>query len=131
MKRLIIAALVIAALGISTTTNAQLRIGAVANARVSSAASVNTPAVTNALRTSSSAAVHTSNIATVKASQTTEAATDKAVHASTVAVHDGEATAKNPSGLNAAAANSTNASLTTKPVRAGAAVSSSSNVSVH
>lgn len=81
MKRLAISSFVIAFLAIANHSSAQVGLGLSSATRVSSAASLSTPSVSNALRASTSATRATAHAATSTAKTTTKATTTSTTQA--------------------------------------------------
>ncbi|WP_431213104.1 hypothetical protein ACQ86N_47015 [Puia sp. P3] len=112
MKRLFVfAAIVIASLTISNNASAQVRLGLSNSTRLSSAASVSTPSVNNALR-ASAATTHAAEVKTTHAAATT-------THAAATTTHAAASTAK-----------STTATAEATKVDANASASANASTSV-
>ena len=107
MKRFAIATIILGFLAISNHSSAQVRLGVASSTRLTSAANVSTPRISNALRASEATSVHTAKAtaSTAKA----EAATAKT-------------TIKDNTNASASASTSTNASVAPDKVHADADV---------
>jgi hypothetical protein len=109
MKRIAISSIVIAFLAISNHSFAQVRLGLSNSARLSSAATVSTPSVSNALRASAAATRATANAtaSTAQATASTAQATTSSAQATTSAAQTttpaakATATSANPPATNA------------------------------
>jgi hypothetical protein len=114
MKRIAITSIILASLAISNHSFAQARLGLTSSARLSSAATVSTPSVSNALRASSAATRATTN------------ATASTVHATTSTAKAATSTAK---ATTASTANSTSQATNNTRVNADADVKVSATTS--
>jgi hypothetical protein len=103
MKRIAITSIIIASLAISNHSFAQVRLGIGSSARLSSAAAVSTPSVSNALRASSAAtrATTQATASTAKATTATARATTSTAKATTATTANSTAQAINNTQVNA------------------------------
>ena len=103
MKRIAITSIIIASLAISNHSFAQVRLGLGSSARLSSAATISTPSVSNALRASSAAthATAQATASTAKATASTARATASTAKTTTATTTSSTSQAINDTRVNA------------------------------